>query len=627
MNVAEEQVDVLLTAVALAVAGRPRGDVKMESKIKWGRVLLAVAFLTACERNHNGRSKFGPPPPTQGEVTEKTKSDTDAEKDKDNKKEEQAKKDEEDKNEEQAKNEKDAKNEKTEDKEQPKDLAQTLPPPNPQGPTQDQQPPSQTQPPQDLAQSPEPPPSSSEQDQAQRQEQPPTQEKQDQKEDVAKGKDQERANSGPAMAQLNVPTIPEPPKTIAAAIDASDRLLSLLIEYLSSPDSSKIDSNASALLDEMFENEAEKEGKVVELQVNIGKLSHTGLYTPQVKERVALLQTQLDDRVRLHDQWDMLGKGLYFVAGGVVVGSIAGWGVPALGAVTRDGIRNGWSSAKSGMYSGMNTGYNMSVKGLQSGYGMLKSGSGSAYRYARTNFTRQNFIDSKNAAFQAGTNFRNRVTGFWHQPITPSQIMLNNNLNELGLTMTQRNVLGQIYEVPRMVIPAGLRFEKTPRPTLEYAILDRSPDLASTPLGAKRVFAFKQGRWIRGSRFETIYVSQPMNAQSAKFIADKFKVRNAQPTEGQTVHFLNLKNGAVTALQVSADTFKSIANGTGRMIKPLFTNFDVPTAVGTGVVTTTLLAVAHSYGYDSGHFQTEQQVDLELEKFVTDESNSKPGRE
>jgi hypothetical protein len=413
------------------------------------------------------------------------------------------------------------------------------------------------------------------------------------------------------------PVSPLPPSEAASipkVINPQDDVAILLTKFFVESEPDAIENARKNLVDEVFSEEGEAQGKVVEIQALIAKLERSGLYSPEVKSRVAYLQNGVADHVREDRNYDLLQKGAFIVGTGIVGGTLAGTGAYRLVGKIPSATKTAYLASQSAVREGISKAY----AGTRTGLTAVKNTVGSREALGATyRDTKEAIVQAGrstvNATVETGAAVKNAVTSTARRAFRSSETVVRDHLEDLGLSQAEREVFAELAPVARREIPVGTEFFATPKATFKYAVLDTWD---GQPLGLNRVVVFKTKRLIRGSPIEANFASNRIPADQAGELASKLAVQEVEGPSRTFVHFMNMKTGTVSALRWPVDKFVALLSGAGRTVKPIFTNMDVPTAVGTALATTGAMGVIYWYGLDDGEDQAHEDDAINLERML-----------
>jgi|GEM_PF-3623577 len=401
------------------------------------------------------------------------------------------------------------------------------------------------------------------------------------------------------------PTVP-PPTTatpnapnVARVINPDDDATILLAKYLMEVHPDAVDASRGQIVNEIFSDEDLAQAKILEIQAAVARLAKNGLYTSDVKSRVAFLQNSIQDRIQQDQYYGVLQKGVFVVATGAALGTLAGSGffpytyqhlpeaVPA--------IRSSVNYTTTAVRDKMSALYKKTADVTRE----LKATVSSRERLnALVDKTREGFHNAVSSA---------------RAPFKSAEEIVKENLNDLGFQKYDQEILGELTPVKQVDLPDRMDFQATPKSNFQYAVLDT---LHGEPLGIQRIFAFKQERLVRGSPFETVFITQPIEADLAGSMASRLAARADEPPARQFVHFQNLKTGTVSALRWPATKFKNMLESAGQKIQPLYHNMDMPTTIGTAALGATGFGLYYWKGYDNGEKTAQQYDAVNLEGMI-----------
>ncbi len=407
---------------------------------------------------------------------------------------------------------------------------------------------------------------------------------------------QSSSKKAPAGA-LTAP-IPNESK-IPEILNAQDDTTSLLRRMFVEVHEEQIEAAGNRLVDEVFSDEGEAQGKIVRIQASIAELAKKGAYTPEAKHRVAFLQSKLMDRIRDNQYTDVLEKGVFFVATGAVLGTIAGTGayknLPEIGQSIKASSRDGLNAFRSKMSD-------------------LYAGGQRAYRDVASRVSnRESFQGAVNSVRDTTSRLTRRISDSAGAPFRPAETLVRDTLDDLGVTTVEGNAIRELAPVPPTELPTTLEWKNTPKSTLQYSVLDH---FQGEDLGIERRLVFRQDRLVRGSHLQTTFVSNPMPADIAGSVAARLEAREIERPERMFVHFANLKTGAVSALRWPVAKFNAMLESANARVRPLFMTMDVPTAVGTGVTTAGAMGIVYWWGAGNGESIAEQKGAANLENMI-----------
>lgn len=118
---------------------------------------------------------------------------------------------------------------------------------------------------------------------------------------------------------------PAHPDRVQAAIQPNDEMTELLAAVVSENDPERAQSYSSLLIDELFNEPEMARAKVMKLQLSLHRLAEAGLYNKDMANRVAYVQSQLDDRIRLDGSANLLRGGLIVAGTSLAFGAVAGF--------------------------------------------------------------------------------------------------------------------------------------------------------------------------------------------------------------------------------------------------------------------------------------------------------------
>jgi hypothetical protein len=425
---------------------------------------------------------------------------------------------------------------------------------------------------------------------------------------------QSPSEKAPAGVIPNIPapkTEPSNPETVTAIISPADDTTRLLTMMLIEVHPDMIEKARTQLINDVFSDEGTVQGKVVEIQASIAKLAKNDLYTPEIKNRVAFLQSRLLDRIKNDQLYDVLEKGVFFVGTGALLGTLAGTGayrqIPQLGSSIRTGSQDALTSARAKIVEI----YAQSRSTLQD----LKAKVPDRESLnAALDRTKAKIKDVTDAAVQAGSRWRNKAAPALERDAS-ADTLLRENLDDLGLLDYQRTAVSELSPVSAADLPLGLEFFTTPKSDFRFAVLDV---LNGRHLKSTKVLVFEQQRIAEGNPFNSYYLTNRLPNEMVSSINSRLAMNPSgiETPERQFIHYMNLKTGAVSAMRWPVRKFEAMLQGASARIKPLFLNMDVPTAVGTGVASTAAMSVVYWYGYQNGEDTAQSYSAVNLEKMI-----------
>lgn len=457
---------------------------------------------------------------------------------------------------------------------------------------------------------------------------PPSQEQQAQEQGQGQGQGQtqnqpntQSTENVPKETRPTVPPVTAPPPSttipnapsIARLINPTDDTLILLSKYLMEVHPDAIESTRDQLVNEIFSDEDQAQGKILEIQASVAKIANHGLYSNDVKGRIAFLQSRLVDQIQSNQYYDVLEKGVFFVASGAVLGGLAGtnaipWVVDhAPNAVPA--IKNAAQYTRDALRDKFNAIYQRSTAAARE----LRATVRDRERLnAFVDNTKAGVRKATNATLEAGTRVKNQIVDAARAPFKSAEKLVSENLEDLGLQKYDLDALGELTPVRRSDLVDNIEFRPTNKANFQYAILDT---MYGMPLGIQRVVAFRQQRIIRGSPFETIFVTHPVDAGFAGNIASHLTVDATQPA-GRFVNFMNLKTGVVSTLRWPVDKFTAMLKSADVSVQPLFQSLKDPRTVGTAALSATGFGIYYWWGYGNGEQNAQQYGAVDLENMI-----------
>jgi hypothetical protein len=389
--------------------------------------------------------------------------------------------------------------------------------------------------------------------------------------------------------------------TVATVLSPQDDVMLALTRLFVVENSDAIEQARDQVVDEIFYDEGEAQGRIVEVQSAVAKLANNNLYSPEAKNRVAYLQSGIRDRIISDQNWDILKKGTFFVVGGTAVGMMAGTHAWRYYPEVISSAKNGWNASTNFVKENTSKLLSKSKEGWQSVTSPI-----------RDRARREELIDSASAM---GSRVGSKISRAVRRPMRSAHDLVHENLEDLGLDPMDLGAIRQFRPVDSTQIPPEVEFLNTPKSTFKYAVLDR---WEGEDLGLDRMLVFKQQSLLpRGAALDTDFVTERMPAEVAGRVANKLRLYDVEPESRQFVHFQRVGSTIATPFRWTAAQFRRMLAGTNdNIIQPMFRATDVPTAVGTGVATTALLSWAYHNGYGNGQNNAQQMDAIDLESLI-----------